>query len=277
MGFIQSVKVELEMMKRLKTSFLKSSRLQPERKLYMKKIGETTRYYYRDAATGKEHYISRKESALLDQLIAKEAARRNLEMVEENILLLEPLLENYHDLAALVGAEHERSGQARAGVGGRPGAEAEAHRAETGACRGAGAGKQSSLNYHTEELRHQTTFGLRVRSKSEALIAELLHSHDIPFSYEPQLRIKDRDGNMKSYYPDFIIHLPDGRKIIWEHFGLFGDETYRENFLERMTDYYYQGIISPSNLIITMDGPDGSFDVAAVERVIRGMILPFFA
>nr|BFD32093.1 hypothetical protein GTC16762_17110 [Pigmentibacter ruber] len=65
-----------------------------------------------------------------------------------------------------------------------------------------------------------TSFGLKVRSKSEVFIAEKLREKNILFSYEKPLTA---DG--KTYYPDFTIYLGK-REFYWEHFGLMNDEVY---------------------------------------------------
>ena len=38
--------------------------------------------------------------------------------------------------------------------------------------------------------------------------------------------------------------------------------------------YHRNGIYEPKNLIVTKDGPDGSFDVEAVKRLVYGVLLP---
>jgi len=52
--------------------------------------------------------------------------------------------------------------------------------------------------YHEENLRYETTFGLRVRSKSELLIAELLYKYSIPFHYDGAVRVCGADGRWKT-------------------------------------------------------------------------------
>lgn len=129
---------------------------------------------------------------------------------------------------------------------------------------------------HPEDLRHLTSFGLRVRSKSEAILAELLYIMHIPFTYEKPLRIKGSDGRWRTVYPDFTFQLPDGRVLYLEHFGMMNDEGYRESCYRKLTDYFLNGIYPPHNLIITMDGPDGKLDITAVHQLIQNRILPLF-
>lgn len=51
--------------------------------------------------------------------------------------------------------------------------------------------KAGGMKFRDDELIHRTTFGLMVRSKSEPLIAEVLHDRGIDFRYEKVLRLYD--------------------------------------------------------------------------------------
>ena len=64
--------------------------------------------------------------------------------------------------------------------------------------------------YKPEMRRHVTSRGLKVRSKSELLIAEKLYEYNIPFHYEEVLHF----GSI-TLIPDFSIRRKDGKKIIW--------------------------------------------------------------
>ena len=57
---------------------------------------------------------------------------------------------------------------------------------------------------------------------------------------------------------------------------MMNDEGYRESSYRKLTDYFLNGIYPPHNLIITMDGPDGELDIAAVHQLIQNRILPLF-
>lgn len=69
---------------------------------------------------------------------------------------------------------------------------------------------------------------------------------------------------------------PSGDEILWEHFGMMGINEYREGAFERITDYFYHGYYVPKNLILTMDGPNGELDIAAIQRVVEGQLVPLY-
>ena len=130
--------------------------------------------------------------------------------------------------------------------------------------------------YYPEGLIYPTSFGMYLRSKSEVLIAELLHASKIPFQYEPNLRLQSVDGFWYNCHPDFRIIPEVGRDIYWEHAGMMNNASHRENLYRKITDYHHNNIVIPTNLIITMDGPDGIIDTAAINRIINGQLLPLF-
>lgn len=137
--------------------------------------------------------------------------------------------------------------------------------------------KESYQNpYRKEDLIHKTSFGMLCRSKSEAMIADLLYKAGIPFYYEARLVLYDEWGEKHVYYPDFTIELPDGSVMYWEHFGRMDLPDYRQKNFKRIANYHYNDIYPPNNLIITMESRKGGIDANAILRIIEHQILPFF-
>ena len=71
-----------------------------------------------------------------------------------------------------------------------------------------------------------------VRSKSEVIIANMLHERDITFSYEKPLFAPD--GTM--YLPDFTL-VWQGEEIYWEHVGRLSDPVYAAKWAEKLAWY----------------------------------------
>lgn len=92
-----------------------------------------------------------------------------------------------------------------------------------------------------------TSFGLKVRSKSEVFIAEKLYENKIEFKYETPLTA---DG--KTYYPDFTIYFGKNA-IYWEHFGMLSDETYAQK-TDLKIKWYQKNF--PNKLIWTQEDPN---------------------
>ena len=83
----------------------------------------------------------------------------------------------------------------------------------------------------------------------------------------------DQEGRWKSIYPDFTIWLDDGRVIYLEHVGMLQKENYHQKFSRRMAIYHKNNLLIGRDVFITMDGPGGDIDIAAVDKVIRGLDL----
>ena len=133
---------------------------------------------------------------------------------------------------------------------------------------------QSENPFHREYLIHQTSFGLITRSKSEAMTAELLHAAGFFIHYEKKLILRDENDERKVRYPDFTLPIPEAQCWYWEVKGRFQEERYRERDTETERLYHLNGIYEPKNLIVTKDGPDGSFHAEAVIRIIEGILKP---
>ena len=105
-------------------------------------------------------------------------------------------------------------------------------------------------DYHPEEKKYPTKNGEMVRSKSEAMLADMYYDLGIPYRYEAELVLKD--GRAK--YPDFTLLDVKRRKVIYhEHMGLLDDEEYRANNLIKLNNYRKSGIYFGKNLIMTFE------------------------
>lgn len=108
--------------------------------------------------------------------------------------------------------------------------------------------------WYEEGRIHEALSGDMVRSKSELVIANLLHERDVPFSYEVLLRAPD--GTM--YLPDFTISW-QGETWFWEHWGMMSSDSY-QGHRERKIAWYNKHF--PGRLIETFEGPRLSQDAA---------------
>ena len=129
----------------------------------------------------------------------------------------------------------------------------------------------------TENHIYDTLAKEKVRSKSEALIADRLFNAGIPYRYEQRLEFdSDVPGleDMHAYYPDFTILDKRTRKIIyWEHLGKLGDPSYCRDNLTKLHDYIRHGIIQGKNLILTYESADRPLLTADVDILIRQFLL----
>jgi hypothetical protein len=126
-------------------------------------------------------------------------------------------------------------------------------------------------------LIHRTERGGLVRSKSELVIADKLHSRGIDYAYEQPLVLP----NGRTRYPDFTItDHARGVTFYWEHLGLLEDPGYRARWERKRAEYFDAGIRPPGDgggadrtLIETRDQPGGGLDAAKIARLIDELLL----
>jgi len=121
-------------------------------------------------------------------------------------------------------------------------------------------------------LIHKTRRGESVRSKSEVIIANLLHGAGLDYEYE--YRLIGPDGSVR--YPDFRIEDAEtGQVIYWEHLGMMNDPSYQERWEQKLIWYRTQGILpideggGPAGmLVVTEDDERGGIDSGKIEQLI---------
>ena len=118
---------------------------------------------------------------------------------------------------------------------------------------------------HPEGKVHKCCSGEMVRSKAEAMIAQSLFLHKIPFRYECALHV---DFNV--VYPDFTIRHPKtGELYYWEHFGMMDDARYAANTVSKLDFYIKQGIVPSIHLIATYEMKGRPLTPAKIESIVQ--------
>lgn len=123
-------------------------------------------------------------------------------------------------------------------------------------------------DYKPENLVHRTSFGLFVRTKSEALIAEKLYMAPVQIRYEEVLEFPER-----ICIPDFTILRSDGKVFYWEHEGLMNVVEYKTRQRSKHEIYINHGIVPWDNLIVTYDYGEGEIDLKIVESEIENKLV----
>lgn len=110
--------------------------------------------------------------------------------------------------------------------------------------------------------------GLRVRSKSEVIIADTLTRLRIPFRYEFPLKIK----GLGVVHPDFIcLDVRRRRTVVWEHFGMMDNPDYALRAVHKMKRYREAGF-NGGNFITTFEStgdPLSSKDAKSAAAILR--------
>ena len=116
----------------------------------------------------------------------------------------------------------------------------------------------------------ETIDGGQVRSKSEAIIANALHSHNLIYQYERPLYL-----NTKRFaiFPDFTLYDPEtDLEKYWEHFGMMGDPDYARPAVEKIAEYAKNGIVLGKNLICTFEDDIHPLSSSLVEGIIESLL-----
>jgi hypothetical protein len=126
--------------------------------------------------------------------------------------------------------------------------------------------KLSYLPSYYEEYKIISTLeDFFVRSKSEALIANALHTSELDFSYEKPLFAPD--GTM--YLPDFTVTF-QGNDYYWEHWGL-PDNTEYAVHIEEKKKWYKKHF--PGRLIESVEDNDLSTQIKNICQKYFGITL----
>ena len=228
-------------------------------------------YLKRDAKNYYYHYLPPKgfrtkskrigitnDQPLIHALARKALLQKECEVVNRNISCLETAIDSYVPV------------DERALISQMKGAYATLHPDMfTPLIRGSGNTQKYQFAFLEEDLKHMTPFGLRVRSKSELVIAGRLEHFGLDLVYEPVISLAGQ-----TFRPDFeIISKRTGKTVYWEHAGMMEDIEYMHKFQEKLSVYHEFGIVPWKNLILTYDSADGGLDVRLVDAMINGWLL----
>ncbi len=224
----------------------------PAGNLCMRRSAKRAEYYHIDRQTGKYTYIIKENHKLLEDLQLKGYLLTSVKILRKNIKVQKKLLEsylpyNYAYIQSILPA---------------------AYRSNLPECKKTDdSDEQYYWEYNEEQKIHITTSGLRVRSKSEAMIIEMLNARKMKYEYEKPLSLLKNGGSI-TIHPDFTFKGKYGDNIYWEHFGMLSNEQYRKNALNKIEIYIINGIIPGNNLVITSEKPGGSIDINTISATI---------
>ena len=267
MSYLAITEEDMKVQRTLLYVYKKALEELPEGRLHCKQKNQTLQYYRWDADHKKQIYIRQKDQDLVFALKYRRMLEEAVKTIETNLKNQEKILKNYkpyhpeallsrlgnvyQDMPTLL-YHPELQDPNRDGL------------------------ENYQLKKWEEERNQLSTFGMKFRSKSEVIIGELIHVAGIPFLSEAKLILKDEYGKTKVKYPDFTFFPPVREKFYWEHLGRLDLQKYRADTFEKLGLYHHNGILIPNNLILTMDDKDGGLDVAGINRIITGTLMPMF-
>ncbi|KAB1160100.1 AAA family ATPase [Micromonospora sp. AMSO12t] len=117
-----------------------------------------------------------------------------------------------------------------------------------------------------EHLIHRTVRGELVRSKSEVVIANLLHAAGIDYRYERPLPGEVVPGTV---HPDFTFIDAAGDPIVWEHLGMLDRPGYRASWQRRRGWYTANGFVLGETLFTSEESSGGLDSAMLNEQIAR--------
>ena len=108
--------------------------------------------------------------------------------------------------------------------------------------------------------------GIRVRSKTELIIAEMLEKKKIPYHYEKPLLLSGQG----IVHPDFtVLNVRKRKTLYYEHMGMMDDAEYRDHALERINQYIRSGYYPGNQLVLTHETAARPIRTGILEKVIE--------
>ena len=116
-----------------------------------------------------------------------------------------------------------------------------------------------------------TSKGIRVRSKSELLIAECLEKYHIPFLYETPL-VLEIDSRSVAFSPDFkCLDIAKRKEILWEHFGLMEVPEYAQNAVNKIRLYQEKGFVIGRDIVFTFETNTTPLTMLYLEKFVKSL------
>jgi hypothetical protein len=128
--------------------------------------------------------------------------------------------------------------------------------------------------FRPEGLIHRTDRGEKVRSKSEVIIANILHNLALDYRYEFPIEGTKQSGIRR---PDFVLFDVEHHPILWEHLGMLHNQQYRERWNAKLIWYEANGFSQGINLFVTRDEADGSLDSQRIRKTaeyVKSLVNP---
>ncbi len=123
------------------------------------------------------------------------------------------------------------------------------------------------LEFKENASEYYTRKGLRVRSKTEVIIADILDEMSIPFIYEKPLKLSSG-----TIHPDFtLLNIKTRKEVYWEHFGMMDDIEYRNNTFYKIRKYEEAGLYQPESLIWTFETSKFQINTKQLRKMIWRM------
>lgn len=225
----------------------------PEGKLQLGKSNGVVQYFY--FKDGKAVYLPKKEIKLVKQLVQKNYDQRVLKCVKKRISQINRVLSDYenNEIDNLYLSEHPERRKLIDPVEPTYEQKLELWMSEP----------YEGKSFRSDAPVIRTNSGLRVRSKTEKIMADYFDLRGVKYKYECPLELK----TYGVVYPDFTFISPrTGKEIYWEHEGMMDNPEYARTAVMKIESYEKNGIVPGENLILTFETSNSVIDMEIVKQ-----------
>ena len=121
------------------------------------------------------------------------------------------------------------------------------------------------MDFNPDYPEFYTRQNLRVRSKSEVIIADILDEAGIPFLYEKPLRLKTG-----TVHPDFtLLNIRTREELYWEHLGMMDDTDYRNSAFLKLRNYEANGLYPYESVIWTFETGKYPLNTKEIRKMVK--------
>ena len=235
----------------------------PEGTLRIAKRQASAQYYHCKAGAPQHgEYISKDDIELARQLAQKSYDEKVLRYAEKTISQIGRLLREYDDdrLEKIYKAEHPERRKLITPV--EPTYEQQLANWMAQPYEGKGF-PEGAPDIRTNQK-------IRVRSKSEKIMADYFESVGIIYKYEAPLYLKPYGV----VYPDFtFLSRKTGKEIYWEHEGMMDHPDYAKSAVHKIELYEKNGIFPGENLILTFESSATILNSELVKTIVQKYLL----
>ena len=115
-----------------------------------------------------------------------------------------------------------------------------------------------------------TDKGIRVRSKSQKIMADYFDSIGLVYKYECPLHLKPYG----TIYPDFtFLSRRTGKEVYWEHEGMLDNPEYAREAVKKIELYEMNGIFPGEDLFLTYETSTTVINTALMKNLTKRHLL----
>ena len=124
----------------------------------------------------------------------------------------------------------------------------------------------SSRKKRVRNYSHISTSGVAVASRSEVVIANMLHSFSIPFEYKGD---SANQNILRQVRPSFLFKIRGGTEIAWDHVERQQEEDFDGYLAQRIQRFVNAGFKLGEDYLISFENAEGAFDSTRMRNYIN--------